>query len=298
MRDSDACTEIYTNSNPRELYNKYVNNRKYNTKTSFNKFKENTSFKTTTRFGNSDEIIEGTLEVYKNNILLEFPHCGSYAGETIKIPTDIKLGGNIDFTYYGVCTTSACGYFLYKLNQIHNDGKVQYVINKIYCRYTVNKDLYNSIQEFEYKISVEYLPVENDFLLYKFPTYTTMPNGEKIRTLMSSNPYTIFLVFEHEGKTVKECFFLGNGFTPFHSYTEYGNSKSLCGKFVWKIEVVKTDVTKVTIVKKYFKKIRKERKRKENTEQNLTQSGTRERKKPKRMIPDFISPSNSRYNSL
>ena len=296
----DACTEIYTNSNPRELYNKYVDNRKYNTKTSFNKFKENTSFKTTTRFGNTDEITEGTLKVVQNNILLEFPHNGSYTYETIKIPTDIKLGGNIDFTYYGVNTTSSCGYFLYKLNQLHNNGKIQYVINKIYCRYTINKDLYNSIQEFEYKLSVEYLPTRNDFNFHRFPTYTTMPNGEKIRTLLYSHRGGMMgLVFEHEGKTVEEHLYLGHGFTPFYTHNEYGNSKSLCGKFVWKLEIVKTDdVTKVTIIKKYFKKIRKERKRKENTEQNLIQNGTRERKKPKRMIPDFISPTNSRYNSL
>ena len=122
--------------------------------------------------------------------------------------------------------------FLYKFNQIHNDGKVQYVINKIYCRYTVNKDLYTNIQEFEYKISVEYLPTRDDFHFHRFPTYTTTPNGEKIRTLLYSNQVMMCLVFEHKEKTVEERLMLGNGFTPFHSYTEYGNSKSSCGKFV------------------------------------------------------------------
>tara|TARA_Y100000816_G_scaffold234273_1_gene179783 strand:+ start:605 stop:1510 length:906 start_codon:yes stop_codon:yes gene_type:complete len=296
----DGCTEIYTNSNSRELYNKYVDYRKYNTKTSFNKFKENTNFKTTTRYGYDRETVEGTLKVVQNNIHLEFPHCGSIATEIIEIPNDIKLGGNIDFTYYGVNTTSSCGYFLYKLNQLHNNGKIQYVINKIYCRYTINKDLYNSIRDFEYKISFEYLPVENDFHLVNFPSYTTMPNGEKVRTLVSiDNSSMVTLIFEHEGRMVDERLILGRLFDPFRRYNEYGNNKSLCGNFVWKFEVIKiNDIIKVNIVKKYFKKPRKEKKRKENTEQNLIQSGTRERKKPKRMIPDFISPSNSRYNSL
>ena len=115
MGDSDACTEIYTNSNPRELYNKYVDNRKYNTKTSFNKFKENTSFETTTRFEYSDEIIKGTLTVVQNNIHLKFPNYGVPTTEIIKIPNDIRLGGNIDFTYYGVNTTSSCGYFFIQI---------------------------------------------------------------------------------------------------------------------------------------------------------------------------------------
>lgn len=70
----DGCTEIYTNSNSKELYNKYVDYRKYNTKTSFNKFKENTNFKTTTRYGYDRETVEGTLKVVQNNIHLELAH--------------------------------------------------------------------------------------------------------------------------------------------------------------------------------------------------------------------------------
>ena len=60
-----------------------------------------------------------------------------------------------------------------------------------------------------------------------------------------------------------------------------------------------TNRFKICIRKKYFQKKKKKRKRKEHpSNANLIQNGNRERKKPKRMIPDFISPSTSRYNSL
>ena len=63
----------------------------------------------------------------------------------------------------------------------------------------------------------------------------------------------------------------------------------------WKIKVVKTDdVTNVTIIKN----ILKTQEKKKRKHRNLDTKWHKRKEKPKRMIPDFNSPSNSRYNSL
>ena len=127
-------------------------------------------------------------------------------------------------------------------------------------------------------------------------TFTALPCGNKSRTKVSFYHSGIVIQFNHNGIMMEEKISLTIPFDSFHNACEYGNTKSKCGKFVWKYtNTVHDDSSVIEIEKKYFSKKRTRRRLFEDVDKNLIQDSERTRKRPKRMVPDFNNASSSRY---
>lgn len=292
----DNCIDIYINADPREVYEKYGNTGCYTVETNFFKFAQNKKVNSTT-ITPENISVNGDLQVIDNNIHLKFPHEDRYITEVIEIPSTLTLGSNFDFTYYGMNINNECGNFVFKLVQTYKNGEIKYIIDKLYCRSRINKELYDNIEGSVYKLRFRVEKNTEDYYhLRDIKTYTTLPCGNKARTKVSIYSNDIVTQFHHNGIMMEEIIRLNTTFDSIHNACEYGNTKSKCGKFVWRYtNTIHDDSSVIEIEKKYFSKKRIRRRLFEDVDENLIQDSERTRKKPKRMVPDFNNASSSRY---